>query len=309
MTTAHESVLERALTIRLNLQISLSALPIVEEWMDLPLTRWMESIPLPPELPTGHEAHFSVDVASDLSRLGWRAHGHPAGFVPKMADYLRTSGMSPQDTALLDAMGNTLEPRLVGSWVGVEAGQVITGWQFCDEQPFSAFEPFFGDHEAKAALMAWMADAGVERVTRFAQTVGKEAASRVELAVPGVAIDDQLDAVARAFAMLTGAPLPGHAVDAMSAAPAPGFAVRVGIHGGRIIEVAAVSPGLGDDMIAALCAGDGIALDDKQVKLQAAFGADGVERVVYTRPAGGPPRVDLGILPTGAQRTRPLQMN
>ena len=49
-----EHALNRALSIRLNLQITLSGLPIVEEWMDIHLDRWLEHIPSPPEMPMGH---------------------------------------------------------------------------------------------------------------------------------------------------------------------------------------------------------------------------------------------------------------
>ena len=312
MTTSHHSALERALAIRLNLQISLSAFPVVEEWMDIHLTRWIESIPLPPEMPRGHAAHFAVKLATDLSRLSWRAYGDPAGFVPKMAKYFGDNRMTPQDTALLDQMGNTLEPQLVGTWVQAEKDRVSDGWQFCDEQPFSAIEPFFGEHEAKASLVAFLAGAGMERVARFAQSVGEEASSVIELPVPGVAIDDQLGVVARAFETLAGEALPGYVTDAMLAAPAPGFQVGVRIQGGRIVGVAALSPGLGNDVITQMCTAAGIALDDKHARLQGAFGADGVDRVEYSRPAAGvagEPRVDLHIVPTGTQRTRPVQMN
>jgi hypothetical protein len=114
MNTSHHAALQRALSIRLNLQISVSALPVVEEWMDIHLTRWMESVPLPPELPSGHSAHFTVRLASDLSRLTWGAYGNPAGFIPKMAKYFEASKISAEDIALIDQMGNGLEPELVG---------------------------------------------------------------------------------------------------------------------------------------------------------------------------------------------------
>ena len=45
--------LQRALSVRLNLQISLSQLAIVEEWMDIHLDRWLEHLPMPPDMPNG----------------------------------------------------------------------------------------------------------------------------------------------------------------------------------------------------------------------------------------------------------------
>ncbi len=307
-------MLQRALTIRLNMQISLSALPIVEEWMDIHLTRWLESVPLPPEMPSGHSAHFSVTVASDLSRLTWGAYGNPAGFIPKMAKYLEACRIAPEDVALIDALGNDLEPALVGSWIAVEDGQVSTGWQFCDEHEFARVAPQFSDSEAKATLMAWLDSAGVTRFRRFVQTIGDDAASYIELPVPGVAIDDRLDAVSEAFRQLAGQPLPEHAVRAFGHAATPTLAVGVRIRAGVIDRVAAIAPGIGNDVVATLCQEAGIGFSDRHPRMQASFGADGPDGIVYTQvlpQSDGAPseRVDVIVIPSGGDAAAPDQSN
>lgn len=310
MSTSHHASLQRALSIRLNLQISLSALPIVEEWMDIHLTRWMESIPLPPEMPAGHNAHFTVRLASDLSRLTWGAYGNPAGFIPKLATYMDVSKISKEDIALIDEMGNGLEPKLVGSWISVADGAIATGWQFCDEHPFARIEPLFADQPGKAQLMGWMSRARVENFGRFVQTIGATPSSLIEFPLQGVAIDDRLDAAAQAFDMMAGVPLPETVRDAMSNAAAVNLAVAVQIQAGQVSAVSLSAPGLGNDVVAKLCRDLGQRFDDKHARLQGAFGADGADRVEYTRVlavAGGRgplDQVDLVVLPSGNEPPR-----
>lgn len=303
MSNPLDAVLSRALAIRLNLQISLSPLTIVEEWMDIHLNRWLESVPLPPEMPSGHNAHFGVILASDLSRLTWRAYGDPAGFVPKMAKYLEVSKMSRADAALLDQMGNILEPQLVGSWISVIDGALSMGWQFCDEHEFARIASLFAEHEAKTTLISWLDSAGIEKFSRFTQSIGEHDFSEIEFPIAGVSIDDQLAHVSSAFQALSRAPLPEHAITAMSSAVSPGFSVSVRIREGAIVKVGAIAPGLGNDMIAELCADAGVGFDRNLGNLQGALRAEGADRVEYTRfLAEGEPRaqVEVHLIPTDA---------
>jgi hypothetical protein len=302
MSNPLDAVLSRALSIRLNLQISLSSLPIVEEWMDIHLNRWLESVPLPPEMPRGHTAHFGVVLGSDLSRLTWRAYGDPAGFVPKLASYLEACKIASADAALLDEMGNGLEPELVGSFISViDESTLISGWQFCDAHPFAAIEPLFSENAAKDRLMAWMERAGVDRFGRFAQAIGQASYSEIEFPIAGVSIDDQLAHVSSAFEALSDAPLPEHVITAMSSAAVPGFAVSVRIRAGAMVRLSVLSPGLGSDMIAELCTGAGVGFHSKMANLQGALRVDGADRVEYARlmgPGESGAQVDIHLIPT-----------
>lgn len=312
MSNPLDAVLGRALSIRLNLQISLSTLPIVEEWMDIHLNRWLESVPLPPEMPMGHTAHFAVSVASDLSRLSWRAYGDPSGFIPKLIDYLQASRISGDDMDLIEGMGSTLEPKLVGSWVSVVGGQIVTGWHFCDAHAFASIKPFFGDHEAKARLTRWLDSAGIDIIRRFAQSIGNEVYSELEFGMPGVSIDDQLRHVSQAFEMLGQRPLPEHALRGLMSAVSPEIAVAVRIQGGEIIKVSALAPGLGNDVIAELCKDSGVGFDNKLTRLQGALRAENADRVEYgvmlgqTGPETWPEtrpetRIDIQLIPTDSE--------
>ncbi|HEY0252592.1 MAG TPA: hypothetical protein VGC41_13750, partial [Kofleriaceae bacterium] len=82
MASTLESALQRALSVRLNLQISLSQLPIIEEWMDIHLDRWLEHNPTPADMPNGEGTTFLAMLGSDLRRVWWGAFGDPRGFVP-----------------------------------------------------------------------------------------------------------------------------------------------------------------------------------------------------------------------------------
>lgn len=317
-----ESKLSRALAIRIKLQVSLASMEIIEEWMDIHLTRWIESVPLPPELPMGHRAHFGVSLSTDLSRLRWEAYGNPAGFIPKMADYLQKCGMSGNDTQLLDTMGNDLEPELVGSWVGVIDKKIVTGWQFCDEYPFAAIESMFGDHEAKRTLMQWMSKNDITSFRRFSQSIGDEPFSEIELVVPGVALDDQLDRVGAAFDVLTRSPLPDSARTAMSNAVSPGFAISVRMRHGEITRVSAISPSFSNDVIAQLCADAGIVFHDKLGNVAGSLGADGADRIAFNRTlasdessssdSSGPSSsddIDVYVIPSDSELGPPPEMN
>ena len=103
-----ESALNRALSIRLNLQITLSNLPVVEEWMDIHLDRFLEHLPTPPEMPPGTMVSYLAMLGSDLRRLWWGAWGDPAGMVPKLADYLKLCNVAASDAAVLDTIGEKL---------------------------------------------------------------------------------------------------------------------------------------------------------------------------------------------------------
>lgn len=304
MSSQQESALQRALAIRLNLQISISGLPVVEEWMDTHLTRWLEHVPTPPELPRGYVSNFIVILGSDLSRVTWSAYGNPAGFIPKMGTYFEKAQVSKNDVTLLDQLGNELEPELVGSWITAAGGKLKQGWQFADEHPWAAIQPAFADHAAKEKLAAWLADEEIDTFQRFSQAVGTEPHSEIEFAVKGVAIDDQLESAARAFDALAGAPFPDYVVKALSESPEPRFSVSVRIEGGAITRVAVQSPTLGNDIVSALCKDAGIAYEDRVAQIQGALGAEGSERIEYIR-ADGRELLDLHLVPSDLQNTTP----
>ncbi|MEZ4401152.1 MAG: hypothetical protein R3B06_14095 [Kofleriaceae bacterium] len=296
-----ETALNRALAIRLNLQISLSNLPIVEEWMDIHLDRFLEHLPTPPEMPPGHLVSFSAMFGSDLRRLWWGAWGDPAGMVPKLADYLKLCNIAASDAAVLDTIGEKLEPRLVGPWVGVWGGKVTTGWHFVDPQPWAKIEPLFGTHEAKFKMKQWVADTKVERIERFAQAIGDHAYSEFEFAMPGDAVDAQVDQLAAAFTHFAGAPLPAGAVELLRGAPQPGFAVAVRVRAGAIVRTAAIAPGMPLDLLDRLCAIMKTTRDDKLERQINAVTSDGVARVELGR-AGDRGGVDVYVEPGEAQQ-------
>ena len=119
MANALENALQKALSVRLNLQISLSQLPIVEEWMDIHLDRWLEHNPTPPDMPDGEGVSFLAMLGSDLRRMWWGAWGDPRGFVPRMADYFKLCNIAKSDAALC---GQTYVFLLPGSTNGVKLG-------------------------------------------------------------------------------------------------------------------------------------------------------------------------------------------
>jgi len=298
MTSPLDNALQRALSIRLNLQITLSALPVVEEWMDIHLDRWLEHVPMPPEMPAGHQASYRASLGSDLQRLWWGAWGHPAGFVPKMADYFKLCNIAKSDEAVIDELGERLQPQLVGSWVSVVGGKVVTGWHFLDPHPWELLEPAFGTHEAKFLLKKWVSDHGVDRFERFMQAIGDGAFSEVELALPGDDLAEQLRIASVSFQHFTGEPLPAPVADILRDAHA-GVDLTVRIRGGKVVRCAIMVPGVSIDAVPALATAAGTSSDDKLERLIKSMSAEGLDRVEYSRE-GDRAGLDVHVEPTEA---------
>jgi hypothetical protein len=295
MASGLENALQKALSIRLNLQISLSQLPMIEEWMDIHLDRWLEHNPTPPDMPMGEEVSFLAMLGSDLRRVWWGAYGDPRGFVPRMADYFKLCNIAKSDAAVLDQIGEALEPKLVGSWIGVWGGKVTTGWHFWDPQPWSKVEQMFGTHEAKYQLKKWVEQHGALRIERFTQSIGDDSYSELELAVPGDSVEAQVAAVSQTFQDFTGAPLDTALRDRLLGAGVPAFGLGVRIRGGKIVRVGALAPGIAIEDIEALCKDARVGFDAKLPKLVGALGS-GIARVEYGR-AGERAGVDIYIDP------------
>lgn len=305
MTSPLEIALTRALSIRLNLQMTLYSLPIVEEWMDIHLDRWLEHLPTPPEMPPGHSVSFLVSLGSDLRRMWWGAWGEPSAMVPKLADYLKLCNIAKSDTAVLDAMGEHLEPRLVGPWVGVWGGKVTTGWHFCDPIAWSKLEPLFGTHEAKFQIKKWVTDQGIERLERFGQAIGENAYSEIELAVPGETVSQQVDKLCEGFKHFSGGELPADVVSLLRGASHPAFALSVRIRNGQIVRTAAIAPSLLVDDFKELCKDMNAGIADRLENVINTLCREGPSRVEIGR-AGERGGVDIYVEPTEAAPRKPL---
>lgn len=295
-----ETALNQALSIRLNLQISLSNVPMVEEWMDIHLDRFLEHLPTPPEMPSGAMVGYLAMFGSDLRRLWWGASGDPAGMVPKLADYLKLCNIAPSDAAMLDLIGEKLEPRLVGPWVGVWGKKVTTGWHFVDAQPWDKIEPLFGTHEAKFKLKQWVTDHKVERLERFAQAIGERAYSEFEFAIPGESVDAQVEALATSFVHFSGAPLPPAAIELLRGAPQPGFAISMRVRGGAVVRTAAIAPGMPFELLDQLCKVMQTERHERLEPLTNALTSEGITRVEIGR-AGDRGGVDVYVEPGEAR--------
>jgi len=301
MSSPLDNSLNRALSIRLSLQISLSSLPVVEEEMDIHLDRWLEHVPMPPEMPDGHGVSYMAQIGSDLRRMMWGAWGHPRGFVPKMSDYFRLCSMAKSDEMILDQIGSEFEPELVGSWVGVWGGRVSTGWHFWDPHEFARLEPLFGTHEAKFLLKKWANDNGVEQFQRFMQSIGDGAFSEVELKVPGETLDDQLASATAAFTHFTGTPLDRAVADVIRDGGGPGLSIAVRIRGGQVSRFGVLVDGMTLEGAKRLCEASRVKYDDKLERIVPTMSAEGVARVEYGR-AGEHAGVDIYVEPTEPAR-------
>lgn len=295
MVSTLDLALQRTLSIRLNLQISLSSLPIVEEWMDIHLDRWLEHNPMPPDMPNGQAVSYSVMLGTDLRRMWWGAWGHPLGFVPRMADYFKLCNIDKSDAAVLDQIGIALEPLEVGSWIAVWGGKVVTGWHFTDPHEWTKVEPMFGTHEAKFQLKKWVEDHKIERIERFTQAIGESSYSEIELALPGTTVEEQLRSASSAFVHFTGAPLEDK-IQKHLAQGRPGAGLVVRIRGGKLSRVAVMMPGISQEVAERMSTDAGCIVDGKFARVCSAVG-DGLVCAAYGR-AGNHAGVDVFLEPT-----------
>jgi hypothetical protein len=295
-------VLQKALATRLNLQISLSQLPIVEEWMDIHLDRWLEHNPMPHELPIGAQVQYLAMIGSDLNRIWWGSWGHPGSFIPKMADYFKLCNIAKSDARALDQIGEHLEPTLVGSWIGVWGKKVTTGWHFLDEHPWSKVEEMFGTHEAKFTLKKWIEDSHIDHIVRFTQSIGEEPYSEIEVPLPGGDVGAQVDAAQKAFLHFTNAPMDGALVERIRHAPQPALSFAVRIRGGKIARVGVMAPGPAVADVQGVCTDAKVVCDPRLPKIIGSL-AQSIVRVEYGR-AGERAGVDVYVEP-GDPATNP----
>jgi hypothetical protein len=265
--------------------------------MDIHLDRWLEHVPMPPEMPAGHVASYLCGMGTDLQRVWWGAWGNPRGFVPKMADYFKLCNMAKSDEAILDQIGLTFEPELVGSWVAVWGGKVVTGWHFWDPHEFARLEPLFGTHEAKFQLKKWATDHHVERFQRFMQSIGEAPFSEIELALSGDSSAEMVAEGAAAFAHFLGEPLAPEIARVLATSSLASAAINVRIQGGKVTKVGLITEGLTLDTVRDVCTAANLPYEDKLERIINTLSAEGLARAEYIR-AGDHHGVDLFVEPT-----------
>jgi len=270
--------LSAALAGRLALQMSLSSLPVVEEWMDAPLTRWLDSVPLPPEMPGGRGPPLVVSVGADAKMVRWSAAGEPGGVVPKLVDYLRRAGAVPGDFHQVDAIGQALEPAVVGSWVEARPGTVTTGWFVADRMELDGLRRLFGDAE-------WMDVLGRGACLRAGRSVGAvaEPVTDVVIELAGAERSAQLDAAAEVFARC------GFAFDREPAARLAGQEIALGVcaRAGRVASARLMVVRPGPSAVGQTCSALGLDLDPAVGAVERAIGASEVALIELERSAAG----------------------
>lgn len=301
-----ESDIQKALAIRINLQIVISSIPSIEEEMDMPLSRWLDAVPLPPEMPGGIAPTLLVRLRTDLEGMGWSAFGKPAGMIPKMADYFQKCGMVGDDLALINAMGEALEPNCVGSWIEVVGGAMRTGWQFRERMALARLAPHLGSSLVVTKLMMFTAKRDVEEYRSLIQTVttpkGGTASSLIELALPGDTAAAQVALAAAAFADLGEVELPARLAEVIAASEVADVSVAAELGNEAITAITVAAPGIHTDDLAKLCGELGLPYSDRVGELERMLGADGVYRFAYTAGKGRPPSMTVELIPGAVER-------
>ncbi len=241
-------ILSTALAAKLAMQMSVSSLPVIEEWMDTPLTRWLDSVPLPMEMPGGESPPMVVSLGSDARLVRWSSGGLPEGMIPKLVEYLKRAGAVPGDFQKVDETGQALEPREVGSWIEVRPGVLSTGWFFEDgAMPLARLRALLGEGE-------WMEELGVESCIRVARGIAANPAIDVTVELGA----DPAARVARAGELFRRF---GFSVDpAVAAALGDDLTAGVRARGGAVEAVRLSGSLPGGQAIAAACSAAGLTL-------------------------------------------------
>jgi hypothetical protein len=287
--------LSAALAVRLNVQISASSLPVVDEAMDVPLGRWIDSAPMPSDSADGNDVRFEVRLASDFSQVAFAMHGLPGAVLPRLASYLGQSAMLPAEERVIDALG-ALQPPRIGSFISIEPGRLTTGWLVPTPlrlDAIAALVPAVSDSSGWRRL----GELGISEVAGLRQAIGDDRHADLWLAPSGTGRQAAVAAAVELFEALGGGSLPAAVYTAALAGESPRVVTRVGgaprvalsIAGGRRAALRAIAgevglrvdPGL-DRIIATLGAGE----------------LDGIEYAVHR----GRPEVFALIAPAGEDR-------
>jgi hypothetical protein len=268
--------LSAALAGRLALQMSLSSLPVVEEWMDAPMTRWLDSVPLPPEMPGGESLPLVVSLGADATRVRWSAAGTPGGIIPKLVDYMRRAGAEAGDFRRVDEIGQALEPAAIGSWIEACPGAVATGWFVADRMDPARLRVLLGEG-------AWMDDLGDGVCMRVGRSVGAEPVTDAVIELPGAGRGEQLAAAAGLFARC------GFPFDDEPAAQLAGQEVAVGVRAraGRVISVRLMVVRPGSAAAGQACGALGLELAPAVGQVERSIGASEVALIELERSEAG----------------------
>lgn len=278
MTLSPDDVSERlsaALAGRLALQMSVSSLEVVEEWMDTPLTRWLDSVPLPMEMPDGLSPSLVVALGTDGRLVRWSSGGAPEGIIPKMTDYLRRAGALPDDFKRVDEAGQALEPGEVGSWIEVRPGAVATGWYFEDRMATARVRELMREGD-------WMETLG-STCLRVARSVGANPSVDVVVELMGDDRASRLASAAVVFARL------GFSLDPANVGEGLGDALAVGVRarGGAVEAMRLIAVRPSGQGVAALCTAVSAALVPAITAVERSIAASGTAMVELERSAGG----------------------
>lgn len=268
-------ILSAALATKLAMQMSVSSLPVIEEWMDTPLTRWLDSVPLPMEMPGSESPPMVVALGSDARLVRWSSTGLPEGMIPKLVDYLRRAGAVPGDFQRVDETGQALEPREVGSWIEVRPGTIATGWCFEDrEMPLGRLRVLLGEGQ-------WMEELGSDTCIRVARGIAANPAVDVQVGLVG----DRAARLARAGELFTRF---GFALDAAaSAALGNDLTAGVRARGGQVEAVRLSGSLPGGQALAATCSAVGVDLSPAINMVERSIAARETIQIDLEAAAGG----------------------
>jgi hypothetical protein len=308
--------LATALAVRLNLQISVTSLAIIDEAMDAPLGRWLDSAPLPLDSADGNDVAFEVRLQSDLSRVRFAMHGLAGGVIKRLGAYLRESGLPAAEAATIERLpgylaghpvevgpGPALVPPRLGSFVSIEPRRLTSGWLVPVELGLDAVAAHL-PAVAAGVSPAWLAGRGVREVAGLWQALGQGGHTDLWIAPPGDRPADIVDAADEMFVALGGGRLP----EVVRAVARRGERLRVVARNGGPPRLALAIAGVGRAALCEIADALGERVDPALEPLIDTLGARDLDGLEYVVDAGRPGLVAT-ISPSGVDRAAPARSN
>lgn len=278
--------IEQAVTDRMRPLLALRHLePLHSQWQ-ASLLAWLRELPGPEEQDDVIE-YLDVTLSGRGDRFAVRALGPADRMIPGMAEFFGDMGASPDALERLGALGATLDPDTLGSWLEVRDGAANGGW-WVDAGSLAHLEAFLDDGAQWEALRDWAQASGVEIFLEAGRSVADgEGQLIATFPLPGDDALGQVQSALSLFDALGAAQPPDDALAALMNGRhdgleatlwlAPGGVVKSGLRAlqpslSLVIELAEASGGANLDLVAQV---QGLLLMDDPWAVETHVRADG----------------------------------
>ncbi len=266
----------RALFMRERLNLARMVASAADPPRDEPLSAWLASVPVPPDLTDVETVLFRVSATCTLRRLTWWADGEPGLFLPAMADYFERVEASAAELDRLSEIGPRLQPERLGYWVTVGEGLFDAGWYFPADIPVAEACDFAPAGQANDSVRAWAAAENITACASLGRSIGQgNPFTALQMALPAGTAQQQVEAALRLFDRLRVPDPPELALGAILNIERPELAVSVWLLNEGVAKVGLLAPDPSIPLMLDICQADpGFRHADALATFSGVLGAD-----------------------------------